>query len=262
MKVVEANKMRLDFLLSGGPVVSVPTVPAAASRAGPFLPSAPPSHADSGDEHAVLPGSPVSQRAQVDSPQPFVLPLFVRGIPPAHEPPADARTPPCDDTPHRPFTPERSSLRVPPALESASCPLHAPYRAAGRLSSWPASLPTSDVCSSENDSPVSVRRPCATQRHPPGVLPSRLPLPQTSLRRAGVRKTHVCFCGRAFNKREHLKRHNLLVHQEVRPFTCEECELHFGTKQNHQVHLSTRKHRQRVAFKQARANGLACMPTD
>lgn len=72
--------------------------------------------------------------------------------------------------------------------------------------------------------------------------------------RGAVRKTHMCFCGRAFNKREHLKRHNLLVHQEVRPFTCEECDLHFGTKQNHQVHLSTRKHRQRVAFKRGRQN--------
>jgi hypothetical protein len=60
---------------------------------------------------------------------------------------------------------------------------------------------------------------------------------------------HVCFCGRAFNKREHLKRHNMLVHQEVRPFKCNACELRFGTKQNMQVHLSTRKHRQRLAGK-------------
>lgn len=61
-------------------------------------------------------------------------------------------------------------------------------------------------------------------------------------------KIYKCFCGRAFNKREHLKRHNLLVHQEVRPFTCTICDLHFGTKQNMQVHLTTRKHRQRLAF--------------
>ena len=61
-------------------------------------------------------------------------------------------------------------------------------------------------------------------------------------------KQHTCFCGRVFNKREHLKRHNLLVHQEVRPFTCTICDAHFGTKQNMQVHLTTRKHRQRVAF--------------
>lgn len=63
-------------------------------------------------------------------------------------------------------------------------------------------------------------------------------------------KTHTCFCGRAFNKREHLKRHNLLVHEEIRPFSCEGCDLHFGTKQNFQVHLSTRKHRQRVLLQQ------------
>jgi hypothetical protein len=68
---------------------------------------------------------------------------------------------------------------------------------------------------------------------------------------------HVCFCGRAFNKREHLKRHNMLVHQEVRPFKCNACELRFGTKQNMQVHLSTRKHRQRLAGKKSRPIGLA-----
>eukprot|EP00173_Palmaria_palmata_P004515 Plantae.Rhodophyta-Palmaria_palmata.ctg6346.p1 GENE.Plantae.Rhodophyta-Palmaria_palmata.ctg6346~~Plantae.Rhodophyta-Palmaria_palmata.ctg6346.p1 ORF type:complete len:247 (+),score=13.96 Plantae.Rhodophyta-Palmaria_palmata.ctg6346:310-1050(+) len=101
--------------------------------------------------------------------------------------------------------------------------------------------------------------PMGTLQSPETLFPFRAK--QESLKgdksassRGVVRKTHVCFCGRAFNKREHLKRHNLLVHQEVRPFTCEECDLHFGTKQNHQVHLSTRKHRQRVVFKRGRQN--------
>lgn len=86
-------------------------------------------------------------------------------------------------------------------------------------------------------------------------VPNRTRMPVDRLRHERrLGKTHVCFCGRAFNKREHLKRHNLLVHQEVRPFECNVCELHFGTKQNHQVHLSTKKHRQRVAFKRARSS--------
>lgn len=66
----------------------------------------------------------------------------------------------------------------------------------------------------------------------------------------GVNKAyriHACYCGRSFNKREHLKRHKLLVHEEIRPYKCEICDVHFGTKQNYQVHLSTQKHEQRTA---------------
>lgn len=61
-------------------------------------------------------------------------------------------------------------------------------------------------------------------------------------------KSHKCFCGRVFNKREHLKRHDLLVHKDFRPFSCDDCSLRFGTKQNYQVHLTTNKHRQRIHF--------------
>lgn len=65
-------------------------------------------------------------------------------------------------------------------------------------------------------------------------------------------KSHRCFCGRVFNKREHLKRHDLLVHQDFRPFSCEDCSLRFGTKQNYQVHMTTNKHRQRIHFNKKR----------
>lgn len=65
-------------------------------------------------------------------------------------------------------------------------------------------------------------------------------------------KSHRCFCGRVFNKREHLKRHDLLVHKDIRPFSCEDCSLRFGTKQNYQVHLTTNKHRQRMHFNMSR----------
>lgn len=64
---------------------------------------------------------------------------------------------------------------------------------------------------------------------------------------APKKKNHRCECGRAFSKREHLKRHKLLVHEVHRPYECRVCSLRFGTKQNMQVHLTTRKHIQRTA---------------
>ena len=75
--------------------------------------------------------------------------------------------------------------------------------------------------------------------------------PNSSSSSSTKTKSHKCtICNRAFNKREHLKRHKLLVHEEHRPFNCSTCELRFGTKQNMQVHLTTRKHKQRVSFLQ------------
>lgn len=65
-------------------------------------------------------------------------------------------------------------------------------------------------------------------------------------------KLHRCFCGRVFNKREHLKRHDLLVHKDFRPFSCKDCSIRFGTKQNYQVHMTTNKHRQRIHFNMAK----------
>eukprot|EP00177_Eucheuma_denticulatum_P000298 GFKZ01000515.1.p1 GENE.GFKZ01000515.1~~GFKZ01000515.1.p1 ORF type:complete len:191 (-),score=4.75 GFKZ01000515.1:66-638(-) len=60
-------------------------------------------------------------------------------------------------------------------------------------------------------------------------------------------KPHVCrHCERSFYKLEQLKRHDRLVHQNLRPFVCTTCDLSFGTKQNMQVHLTTRKHRHRL----------------
>lgn len=60
-------------------------------------------------------------------------------------------------------------------------------------------------------------------------------------------KPHVCrSCDRSFYKLEQLKRHDRLVHLNLRPFVCSTCDLSFGTKQNMQVHLTTRKHRHRL----------------
>lgn len=60
-------------------------------------------------------------------------------------------------------------------------------------------------------------------------------------------KRFSCHCGRPFSKREHLKRHDQLVHRLERPYTCTVCNAHFGTKQNMQVHLTTRKHQFKLA---------------
>lgn len=60
-------------------------------------------------------------------------------------------------------------------------------------------------------------------------------------------RPHVCpSCGRGFYKLEQLKRHDRLVHKNLRPFVCTTCDLSFGTKQNMQVHLTTRKHQQKL----------------
>lgn len=60
-------------------------------------------------------------------------------------------------------------------------------------------------------------------------------------------KRHACpSCDRTFFKLEQLKRHDRLVHLNLRPFICATCDLSFGTKQNMQVHLTTRKHRHRL----------------
>lgn len=65
-------------------------------------------------------------------------------------------------------------------------------------------------------------------------------------------KPHVCpSCERSFYKLEQLKRHDRLVHLNLRPFVCTTCDLSFGTKQNMQVHLTTRKHQHRLETLQA-----------
>lgn len=59
-------------------------------------------------------------------------------------------------------------------------------------------------------------------------------------------KPHVCpYCDRSFFKPEQLRRHDRLVHLNHRPFVCTVCDVSFGTKQNMQVHMTTRKHQQR-----------------
>ena len=60
-------------------------------------------------------------------------------------------------------------------------------------------------------------------------------------------RPHVCAqCHRGFYKLEQLKRHHRLVHLNLRPFKCLTCRLSFGTKQNMQVHLTTRKHQHKA----------------
>lgn len=76
--------------------------------------------------------------------------------------------------------------------------------------------------------------------------------PSTQKTPSSEARPHECRqCGRAFYKQEQLKRHIRLVHENWRPFKCLFCEIQFGTKQNMQVHFSTRKHRHRVATLQA-----------
>lgn len=69
-------------------------------------------------------------------------------------------------------------------------------------------------------------------------------------------RPHVCpSCGRGFYKLEQLKRHDRLVHKNLRPFVCTTCDLSFGTKQNMQVHLTTRKHQQKLESLQRSEGG-------
>lgn len=77
----------------------------------------------------------------------------------------------------------------------------------------------------------------------------RTPPSQSSLRNSSTSETkpHVCpSCERSFHKLEQLKRHDRLVHLNLRPFVCTTCDVSFGTKQNMQVHLTTRKHQHRL----------------
>lgn len=86
----------------------------------------------------------------------------------------------------------------------------------------------------------SQRPPPSSSQRPPSSSPPK-PSPNVE------GKSHVCpYCQRSFYKLEQLKRHDRLVHQNLRPFVCTTCDLSFGTKQNMQVHLTTRKHRHRL----------------
>lgn len=206
---------------------------------------------------ALVPGSPVSQKGHADFAR---APVGVNDQ--ISEQSADCLPPfaMCDSNTRQ------ASFR------------YSPYNGDLRLHSWPSSLSrlyhASDECARTTRNPAHAQHSVAAEPWQRITLfPSdnqtstrshRSPLRTTraspSITKHGKEKrtsskTHTCFCGRAFNKREHLKRHNLLVHEEVRPFTCEDCDLHFGTKQNFQVHLSTRKHRQRVLFKQPTSRG-------
>lgn len=158
------------------------------------------------------------------------------------------------------------------------------YDAGGPLQAWPKSLTSSQLASEycahpnristhsqlsrtpeprqkvtafHHDHQTSSRQDLSILKTPKASIPIR----KHGKDKERSSKNHRCFCGRAFNKREHLKRHNLLVHQEFRPFTCEDCDLHFGTKQNFQVHLSTRKHRQRVLFQGPTSKGNSAEAT-
>lgn len=66
-------------------------------------------------------------------------------------------------------------------------------------------------------------------------------------------KPQVCpLCERKFYKLEQLRRHERIVHLNLRPFECKTCDLSFGTKQNMQVHLTTQKHQHRVKMLKTR----------
>lgn len=82
--------------------------------------------------------------------------------------------------------------------------------------------------------------------------------PSQSLRNSPTSevKPHVCpSCERSFHKLEQLKRHDRLVHLNLRPFVCTTCDVSFGTKQNMQVHLTTRKHQHRLETLQRSQGG-------
>lgn len=244
----EAHKMNLKFLLS------TDACDAASSSSGEI--HSPYQLATATVAAAIVPGSPVSQKGMAD---------FVRV-------PVSKEYQICEQYVKWPAPPVLCDSNIGPLSQVSS-----PCVRERRLQSWPVSLTA--FCRTSDEVPRSPNRyiaellptaipgesVAASHRSSHQTLGSQLsamkiPKASLSIRRHGREKesdfkTHTCFCGRAFNKREHLKRHNLLVHQELRPFTCNDCDLHFGTKQNYQVHMSTRKHRQRVLFQRAVNSG-------
>lgn len=129
---------------------------------------------------------------------------------------------------------EHSSQQRAPAGSSRS-----PPREQGGDSSKP-NFKSKKAKSPASPSSSSQRPPSSTPQRPPPSSPQR---PSSSTEG----KPHVCpYCQRSFYKLEQLKRHDRLVHQNLRPFVCKTCDLSFGTKQNMQVHLTTRKHRHRL----------------
>lgn len=55
-----------------------------------------------------------------------------------------------------------------------------------------------------------------------------------------IEKTYSCpLCPDTFKWKGNLKRHRQLVHEKIKPFTCNICKAKFGTKSNMRVHLIT-----------------------
>lgn len=75
--------------------------------------------------------------------------------------------------------------------------------------------------------------------------PIRVGLSRSTFNGAASKRPHRCsFCDKSFLKLEQLRRHDRQVHLNHRPFVCTVCDVSFSTKQNMQVHMSTRKHQQ------------------
>jgi hypothetical protein len=259
------NKMSLDYLLSStnGDGIAYTSTPSpvqslSSSRGAPVLYA---------DQEFQLPGSPVSQKNPRDSPTAIREGLKrLADQAPMSTPFRKMRAIPRDsvhDTTTVDFSPEHLGLDEPkrlPTILFENRLIHEDSTCFTRGARWISQLNTHERDVGEGN-PIQCNlltmgdgvSNLQAQFHP-DIIQTRNRLRATPHSNAMM---HVCFCGRAFNKREHLKRHNMLVHQEVRPFKCNACELRFGTKQNMQVHLSTRKHRQRLAGKKSRQNGHA-----
>ena len=130
----------------------------------------------------------------------------------------------------------------------------------------------------ESRPPVTAGPNHSAERRPPtgpgeslattefGGAPAILPRPSAVVDRSGPARV-ICdpptgwnnpdrprnfkckICTYPFTKKEHLKRHVILVHRRIRPFKCLYCRRDFGTKQNQVTHFETKRHKEVVLHK-------------
>lgn len=100
------------------------------------------------------------------------------------------------------------------------------------------------------DNPIKRRLPVHKDTF--SSVPRRNPWIGRRLTSGSRPRRFSCRCGASFGKKEHLRRHDEVVHRGIRPYKCDVCDLLFGTKQNMQVHSRTRKHASRAAERERR----------